>query len=222
LKVLSKYYGDEADELRHTIRTSTKAEIQKNYLNFYAKDFSEISVAREIEFTDDTIANIVTSSEQYLIKNFWTLDLENKTATVYASILSSYLKKPETRIRTMPLAITHPRNISQTIKILLPEPWNLDDSNITIESGGFIYHRSKFYSDNTITLRFSYKTKKPFIEASETAEYVAKTGEIFSDNGLTIYKPLAAKADSKSVNFYLGVGLVLVVGFFAIRRKMRS
>jgi hypothetical protein len=220
LKVKSVYTGSEADYLRYTISTSSKESIQKNYLNFYAKDYSEIKVSKEIQFSDNEIENIITASEEYELGNFWTLDDGNKSATIYAGILATYLKKPETRLRTMPLAITHPHNISQTIKIYLPEPWDIEGSFKNIESDGFIYHRSKRYSNDIITLKYSYQTKQDFIEADAVSDHVSKIDEVLDDNGLTIYRPLAASTGNNSKATYLVIGLIVIAGFFLARKKM--
>jgi transglutaminase-like putative cysteine protease len=222
LKVESEYHGDEADEIRSSINASTKDEIHKSYLNFYAKDFSEISLKKDFEFKDDTVNNVFTSWEEYVLKNFWTTDKKNKTATIYASLLAINLRKPETRLRTMPLAITHPRDITQTIKIYLPEEWEIEDTNTSIESDGFTYHGSKFYANNTITMRYNYKTKARFVEADKTAEHLAKLDEALADNGLTIYKPLNGSSDgNQSGRSMIVVLLIVGVSVYFVSRRFR-
>jgi len=101
LKVQTTYYGDEADGIRSYFRSNTTDQVNKDYLNFYARDFSEINLAKDFEYSDDQATNIIVASEEYLLKNFWTFDEENKTASVYAGVLATYLKKPDTRIRTI-------------------------------------------------------------------------------------------------------------------------
>jgi transglutaminase-like putative cysteine protease len=218
LKVNTTFHLDEADEIRSYFKSNTTDQINKDYLNFYAKDYSEISVAKDFKYADDEETNIITSSEEYLIKDFWTINGDNKSADVYASFLATCLKKPETRVRTMPLAITHPRNISQTIKIRLPEKWDIADSDIEIESDAFTYKRSKFYSDKIITLRYHYSTKASFIAAENVADHIEKIDQVLEDNGLTIFKPLSTKTD-RSTNAYVIVFILLAVGVYVVKKK---
>jgi transglutaminase-like putative cysteine protease len=219
LKVSTTYMGDEADDIRNYIRTRTSDEINKSNLNFYAKDYSEISLAKDFEFIDDTLNNVITTSEEYLVKNFWNLVDGNKSADIYAALLASYLKKPQTRIRTMPLSLAYPRDIRQTIKIYLPEEWNIEDSKIEIESDAFLYRRSRFYADNVITMRFEYSTKAGFVDAEQSADHISKIEEVLDDNGYTIYKEPPSTSD-KSASTYVIVTMALIVGVFIARKKL--
>lgn len=219
LKVQTTYYGDEADGIRSYYGSRTTDRINKDYMNFYADDYSEISVSKDFEYTDDRENNIVVASEEYLLKNFWTIAEGNKTADVFASVLYTYLKKPETRVRTMPLSIVHPRDISQTIKIRLPEDWNVEDSHLKIESEGFTYSRSKFYADQVITLRYNYRTKASFVSAEAAGDHIDKISEAQDDTGLTIYKPLAGST-SQNRNAYIIVALLIVVGVIVVKKQL--
>lgn len=221
LKVQTTYHGDEADYIRSYFRSKTTDEVNKDYLNFYARDFSEISLAKDFEFTDDTAANVIVASEEYLVKNFWTLDDKNKTATVYPSVLATYLKKPDTRVRTMPLAIAHPRNISQTIKIRLPEDWDVKDSQAEIESEAFKFQRSQFYADRVITLRYHYVTKAAFVGVEAVADHIDKIDAVLDDSGLTIYKPLTTSTSHEASAYVMAFVLIAVVLYFNRKRFSR-
>ncbi|HEY0651651.1 MAG TPA: DUF3857 domain-containing protein, partial [Chryseosolibacter sp.] len=140
LKVETRYYGDEAEEMRSYFLRNTTQEINKNFVNFYSSDYSKISLVGDVTYQDDKLANVIITHEEYLVKNFWTYDEKNgETASIYARVLSTYLKKPETKLRTMPLKVVHPTEIYQTIKIYLPEEINSEDYNNEIESDGFIF-----------------------------------------------------------------------------------
>jgi hypothetical protein len=216
LKVESSYYGDEADRMRNHFRINTLDEINKNYLNFCARDYSEITIEKNVAFADDTVENIFRTTEQYLVKNFWTIADNNKTADIFASVVSTYLKKPDTRLRKMPLFISHPQEILHTIKIRLPERWEIEDSRVKIESDGFLYESSRFSADETITMRFRYKSKASFIEANKTSEHVDKISQALADNGYTIFKPLASGTDSAK-NMFVAVFIIVVAGVFVMR-----
>jgi hypothetical protein len=220
LKVQSKFYGDEADEIRSYLKSNATNEIHKNYLNFYAKDYSEISLKKDVAFIDNKAENMITSSEQYLLKNFWTLDPEKgKTAYLYARVLSSYLQKPETKLRTMPLNVKHPVEIHQTIKIHLPEDWNIKDYKNEIESDGFVYRSSILYSNKVITLRYSYKTKATFVETESAASHISKMDEVLDDINYMIYKPL--KDDTGGSQVYIVIAMLIGVAVFTVIKRYK-
>lgn len=221
MKVRTTYHGDEADDIRSYLHSKTTDEVNKDYLNFYSRDFSEISLAKDFEYTDDTAANVIVGSEEYLVKNFWTLDGKNKTASVYPSVLATYLKKPDTRVRTMPLAISHPRNISQTIKVRLPEDWDVADSQAAIESEAFKFQRSQFYADRVITLRYHYVTKAAFVGVKAVADHIDKIDAVLDDSGLTIYKPLRTSTSHEASAYVMAFVLIAVVLYFNRKRVSR-
>lgn len=220
LKVQTTYHGDEADEIRSSLRSSTTDQINKNYLNFYAKDFSEISLAKDFHYTDDPAANIVVATEEYVLKNFWTLDDKNQTANVYASVLATYLKKPNTRVRTMPLAIFHPLDVSQIITIRLPEEWDIANSETEIESEAFTYRQSTVYADKVITLRYHYRTKASFVSAEDVGDHIDKIDDTLEDNGFTIYKPRKVESTSHNTNVYVIIFLLIAAGVYVVKKGL--
>lgn len=221
LQVETEYHGDEADRMRQYIRTNAKEEIHKNYLNFYANDYSEISLQRDVEYQDNLVENIVTSTEEYLLKNFWGLDPEKgRIAYIYARVLSSYVNRPDTKLRTMPLAIRHPQQVFQTIKIFLPEEWDVDDTQNSIESDGFSYHSSALYNDKTITLRYSYQSNASFVAAENTGEHIKKLDEVLDDISYIIYKPMNDSGKGRTKEFLI-VALLVGVTIYIIKKRSR-
>jgi hypothetical protein len=154
------------------------------------------------------------------VKNFWEHGADKTTASVYASVLSSYLKKPDTRIRTMPLAIAHPQNISQTITIQLPEEWDIKDGATTIESEGFTYNQSTFYADKVLTLRYNYRTKAAFISAEAVADHIAKITEAQNDNGYSLYKSKdkPSMISDRYMGMYVIISFVIGIGVIAYKK----
>jgi len=222
LEVDTEYHGNEADQMRNYIKTNTKEEIHKNFLNFYAKDYSEISLKSDVEFKDNEVENIIASREEYLLKNFWGLDPEKgKIAYTYARVLSSYVDKPETKLRTMPLFQKHPREISQTIKIFLPEEWNVEDMRNEIESDGFLYRSSFFYNNKTITLRYSYKTKSSFVPTENAVDHINKMDDVLGDISYMIYKSTEEESDTSRTKEFLVVALLIGVVVYVIRRTFK-
>jgi transglutaminase-like putative cysteine protease len=219
LKVTTTYQGDESDEIRSYFKSNTTNQISKDYLNFYARDFLDISVTKNFEYTDDVENNIIISTEEYLLKDFWKVKDGKTSAEVYAGLLASYLKKPNTRLRTMPLAISHPRNISQTITIILPEDWSIEEGYQEIESDAFKYSLSTFYENKTITLKHQYNTKASFITSENAADHIDKIDRALEENGYVLTKPIDGNSKSSS-NKYILIVLAILVGGYYIRKRL--
>lgn len=223
LNVVSRYLGDEADRMRAYRKNNSREEIHKNYLNFYARDYAEISLKKDVVFNDDTIQNILTSTETYLLKDFWFRDsLSNKTTgSVYARILASYVEKPNTELRTMPLSLTHPRHVRQMIKVYLPEPWNVEKETIDIESGGFVFHSGVAYQDRVLTLEYSYKSKAAFVDAAAVSDHIRKVNKVLGDLNYSVYKYDQSEDQGSSAATYLILAMLLGTGVYFVRKKMK-
>jgi transglutaminase-like putative cysteine protease len=225
LRVKTKYEGDEADETRSYRQSKRPEEINKSYLNFYANDYTDITPVKNVRFEDDSISNTIVTYEEYTIKNFWKYDAKTKkhTGSTYARLLSNYVTQPSTKIRTMPLRITHPRRVYQTIKIRFPEPWKAQEQATTIESEGFVYRsRSLYYEDsNTITLRYSYESKAGHVDTDKTADHIAKVDEVYSDLSYDVWYSDEAAAETDS-----GGRAIILIALIAIAivvwKKRRS
>jgi transglutaminase-like putative cysteine protease len=222
LKVYSEYRGDEADEMRSYKASSSQEEINKSYLNFYANDFVDIERVKDVQFQDDKNANIITSTEEYFIKNFWTYDsaTSKNTAQLYARTLATYLSVPSTKVRKMPLRITYPRKVFQSIKLHFPETWDVKESNRKIESEGFTYRSSISYWDNTASLRYSYVSKSDFIPAAASRKYVESMNEVRNDLTFSLtFTPKGAQSKAPSYAFVV-IALITGVALYFIGRKI--
>ncbi len=222
LNIVTTYTGDEADFTRQNREATSLAEINKNYINFYANDHPSITSSGDVVFEDDVELNKITTSESYLIDLFWKYDssLSQYSVETYARFLAGYLKKPQTKLRTMPYSLTYPLNIEQTVEIYLPEPWSLKDDQSIIESKGFRFTSSQVLIDKMIRLRYSYRSKKEYTEANETADQIEKTNKVL--NGLSLNLTYTPKnANSSEFNWpFLLIALVALVGIFFGLRKL--
>jgi hypothetical protein len=96
---------------------------------------------------------------------------------LYARVLASYLKIPDNERRTMPIRIAHPREVHHTIKVSLPNEWTADDFSNTIDSKGFTFRSSGLYNGQTMTLRYTYKSKAGAVSGDDVQEYIRKMNE---------------------------------------------
>ena len=74
LKVEFKYYGSTANQVRYYFATNSKVDVQQYYKDYYLKYSDDIEIIDSLKTTDDSINNIFTTSEYYLLKKFWVVD----------------------------------------------------------------------------------------------------------------------------------------------------
>ncbi len=220
LTVKSTYTRQEADNIREYFRSNSLTEVEKQYLNFYATDYAEIAKGKTIKWNDDEVHNIITSEENYQISKFWLYDSLQKKYSVstYPRNLASYLVKPATKIRQAPYAMTFPSNVSHKIIVHMPEEWNVKVASKSIESAGFSYHSDISYVGQTIMLSYHYQSKKPYLEALEIKDHVAKLDEALND--LTFIISHATEDTAKelfNLPFLLILLLILFASFFGFR-----
>lgn len=224
LHVKTTYYGDEANSIRDQFKANSLATQSKNYLNFYANDYPEIKSVNAIKYSDNQKENVFVTEEEYSIDPFWQYDSAQSkySVEIYPRSIGSYLTKPSTKIRTMPYGIAYPLNISQRTILNMPEEWTATDTEKSIRSAGFNFTKSYFLKEDkrTIHLNHSYTVTKPFLEASEIKDHVAKVNEIY-DNLSFVLTFVKSNGEAKNTPspYYL-IGAVCLIGFVIALRKL--
>lgn len=167
------YTSRSADYIRRQTANNSKQEVQKNYLKFYADKYPSIRLDKEMAIEDDEVANRITITEAYLIPEIWEKqEGSNKLkATIIPQDLSSYLIGPDTTQRTMPFGISHPINVRQTTKVLLPESWDIETSQNQVDDPAFRFACDARYAGNEVTLDYHYQSRKDFVAAEEVEAF---------------------------------------------------
>lgn len=173
----SEYSGSSAEYQRSNMAVQGLKKLEKSYLDFYAGYYPKIKRAGSIEFDDMRDSNRVVIRENYNISDFWQKDDEKRRylAWFYANAMLEYLKKPEQEERRHPLAISYPKDISQSLEIKLDAGgWQFDKSDFVEENDYFTFTSSVRYSeqDNVLKLDYSYKSHSRFVPVKDMAKYV--------------------------------------------------
>jgi hypothetical protein len=179
LRVVTTYYGYDANNIRYTFATSSKKKIQEAYLNFYKNTYSRIDTSTDIEIIDDSIYNNVTVVENYKVKDFWkSEDSLNKNmieSAVYAydikNKIDDYRKKYA--VRKSPLFLEYPLHLSHTIIFTLPAEWTVKASKQLIDNEFFRFSFQLNYADRVLTLHYDFETKKDYVQAGKSSEFIA-------------------------------------------------
>jgi transglutaminase-like putative cysteine protease len=220
LKIRTEYSGGEADYIRDYQMANSQAEIDKSYLNFYASDYPNIKPNKSVYYQDDTIRNKIVCTEEYEIESFWTYDsISSKySAETFARFLNGFLTVPNTKIRTLPYAVSHPVDVTQTTQIHLPEEWSVEEAKKQINGPGFTFNSRTTYTDRLIKLTYSYRSLADYLDAREVKDYVKKINDARNSLSfqLTYGAPTKAKA-SLNTPFLVIMLLLCPILYFVFR-----
>jgi len=214
LKVTSTYTGADADDIRQYWKSNSAEEIKKSYTNFYANEYADIQADGYVHFADNEKDNIVTTVENYTIETLWTYDSssQRRVADFYSRIVANYVNVPSTKRRVMPYSLNHPVNVSQTITINLPEPWNVTEDNTTIVSPGFRFKSEIDYIGDVVKIYRTYASTDDHVSATAAKDFIDKIKAV--ENNLSFqltYGSANARASSSNFNTpFLLIGLILI------------
>ncbi|OYU94517.1 MAG: hypothetical protein CFE21_16055 [Bacteroidetes bacterium B1(2017)] len=189
LKVTSKFYGVEADNIRYDFATSSINEIEKGYTSFYQKIYSRVKKTKGIETFDNDSENIFTVCENYEINKMWTFDKEsgNINLEVYPEALMADIVVPEQRIRKYPLALNYPLVLEQQIELVLPSNWDINEDALSKKNPHFVYqYNSRKTEANRIILQYSYIIGKDEVEPYDMEQFCTDLTEAKRLNAYSI------------------------------------
>lgn len=219
--VYSKYSGSKADAQRRYLNRTIRDEAEKDFLNYYARQFPDIEIAAPLKFTDDLERNVVEIFEHYTISNGWVIDEDDPSLSyLYTSpkLISSSLFLSDTRIRSMPAAQSYPLDFTQVIEVVLPEPGTFDDEDNRIDTAWFQYSESVKTEEEKLILKYAYKNLVPRIPAEDYAEY-AKQADAVSDSlgySISYYDSDADGTEEEDLPFVPYFATYLSAAFFAL------
>lgn len=188
LEVESIYHGDDADSMRSYFASSSRAEIQRKYVNYYSGTYEGIESTRDFEVEDDEQKNIITVREHYHIPQIWEEnpgDSERLQAEFPSKYTYDEVEIPSTKKRSMPFAITHPVDVNHRIEVHMPAPINGEPDSIVIDDPAFRFAYRETYDGPATLIDFSYKSLDDRIEPGRITEYLRNARKA---EGFTNYK----------------------------------
>jgi len=165
LTVTTRWKGPNANHMRRQLSTSSLKDLEREYLNFYARTDPRIRSTAPLSVKDDPEKNVITAVERYAIESFWT---EHRRG-FSASTLSSFLLRPRIAQRTMPLAITHPVNVRHRIRFEMQKPMRTRPEVDTLKgpAGELDYSYRTEGAGKVLLLEYRYRSLKDAVEPSE-------------------------------------------------------
>ena len=180
LVVKSIYTGNYADNIRSEIAETATDDLEKNYLEYYSKLYTGIEMTDPIVVKDNEAANTLEVTESYKISDIWSTDADDgKPYTSFVADLIGYeMRNIPAKSRSTPLSLKSPVNVSQTLEIITPEPWDLEVSDFQLDNDYFYFENNGSNNGKTLTLNYIFRGKKDYIEGSAVKAYVKDRAKV--------------------------------------------
>ncbi|MGR3980474.1 DUF3857 domain-containing transglutaminase family protein [Pseudoalteromonas sp. 1181_04] len=203
------YSQFDAVNRRSSLARNGLDKIAKDYLEYYQGYFQGITIDKPMTVTENTNNGELLSDEFYLINDFWQPDDEGLRADFYASEIQNSVYEPDQINRTTPLYFKYPNNIETTIKIKFEEPnWHFDNKQSEIDNAFFNFKKNIHFTDNILTLDFSFSAKQDHIPADQIKLYLSERGKLIDNAQFGIVKYVTADTTS---SFDLNDNWIIVV-----------
>lgn len=209
LQVRTTYTGSDADAMRAELAALSVEDFASERINDLAVDQPKIESVGTPSITDDRLRNTIVIVERYRVAGLWS----DGNWSWYPRVLESYLSRPDTMIRSMPLAFPYPLDIQQTVIFNMPEEVDVEASKSVMETPAFRYDSVVDANGKTITIRQTLRALRDSVDAKDVPDHLIKLSELWNSIGFRLDPEGAqpkAKASSPSSGTMWAVGLGIV------------
>ncbi len=208
LDVTSTYIGRAADELRADLSARAPSEYAKERINRFAADHPRIERAAEPAISDDRLRDVITVRERYLVHRLW----KNGEWPYVPRAIEDHLARPTTLIRSMPLAVDFPLDITERVTFRGAARAAADEKVIDTPA----LHYLRTVRDGVLT--YTLRSKKDAVPVAVIADHLAALNEMDEDLAFTFEPPHAAVLPWL-IGLAIVVLLVTAATFIAVRRR---
>ncbi|MCZ4316399.1 DUF3857 domain-containing protein [Comamonadaceae bacterium G21597-S1] len=182
--------GAAAENQRALLARGNADELQRNYLNYYAKDYPGLALAERFSVDDDRQANRLTMVERYTIHPFWTRDDSKgrQVAAIETRDVWSYLGLPRDTIRTQPMRLGHPEDFEQVTEVRLPEDWSVGPESVRVDDPAFQFSHELQAEPRLLTITNRFRSNADHLQPGDVARYVGNLRLARDSLGLELYK----------------------------------
>ena len=213
LEVVSEYHGLAADQTRASFRKHAREEIQKRYLEYYARTFPEAKPEKLLWYEELPGEDGCRVTEMYSIPHLWQLS-DNKDhyfITLQPGDISSALGSTASR-RADPLNVDYPNKVTQKLKLEMFEDWPIEGEGSTTTNEFFKLSDQPSSDGSHVEFNYSYEALKDRIETAELPAYdqaISKAKDSLSYT-LSYKTPEQLKKAKKPSTFNWAVGAALL------------
>ena len=210
LTVRTEYRGVEADAKRDELQRSSRQELTKSYLDYYATRYPSVTSRAPVQFEDDRDGNIVTITESYELPEPYGREGARTIFDLAMPGVQDYLPAAPEASRAHPLALLHPLHVRHESEVLFAEDWNLDPEGSQIRAPGFDYSTAWVYRQNRLFVTNEFKTTADHVAVKDLAQFRERRAAVADEMAYTITQPSRESSPSWSnLNpWYVGVAAI--------------
>jgi len=220
LEVETTYSGGDADYMRSNFKSSTKAEIQQRYLDYYANMYPGLKELEDLRIEDKRGENKFVVFEKYEIPELWKKMQDQENATyfeIYPQSLETYVNIKSKSNRTSPRSLNYPVDFTHITEIHLPERWTVDNEDETIEGEGYEFTLTSSLNGLLFKREIQYRTTEDHVKVENLSAFYDdhqkmqdQLGFQFTYNATSASSTSEAKTDSPEKLMALGFFLLFL------------
>jgi transglutaminase-like putative cysteine protease len=173
LDVVTTYRAGDADVFRASLTSDSLADLRRDHLNRYAADHPKIEAIGSPRIGDDRERNVITLRERYRLRDVWTRGAWTYTPRA----IEEHLRLPSTRIRSMPLAVDFPLDLTQRIVVKLPDRLAIDGSRHEIETSSFRFESDVKTDGSSVGATYHLRALKDGVAAADVADHLSRVND---------------------------------------------
>lgn len=189
LEVRTRFEGTGATRMRQQLAADPLPELARSWLDFYARVYPEIRADGAPRVTDDEATGALEIVERYLLPAV----REGDRLEVRAANVASELEDPPSVIRKQPLALAHPVEVHETIRIALPGRAALDRDRVSVDTDATRLRREVHAEGDKIVAEVSYASSRDRIAAGRVPAFADAVGEMRRAASFTVPLELAGR-----------------------------
>lgn len=229
LEVVTEYHGLAADRSRASFREHTREQIQKDYVQYYARTYPEIKPTKLLWYEEIPGQDACRVSEFYEIPKVWQLDEKDQryTLTVQPGDISSALGSPASSKRNDPLGLEY-ITVTEEMNFQMFNPWSIDTKDQDISNDFFRLHDQPVVDGAHVQFNYTFEMLKDRVRVNEFSTFNDAVQKAKDSLGYTLTystpEQLAKKRPKSTFNWAVGaaVGCFFGTGSFIFFRYFRN
>jgi hypothetical protein len=213
LEVTSTYSGRDADDMRAELAGQSLADVAKSHLNRYAADHPRIAALGAPSIEDDRLRNVIVLRERYAIRDLWT----NGSWTYYPRAIEQHLTRPDTLVRSMPLAVDYPRNVSERLIVRGGANAKVEDDDSIVESPA-LHYEQHVARGTDLVVTTTLRAMKDAVSVAEVPDHLAALNEMHDALAVTL-EPARKSAAPRAAELGGGIVIIGLMAVLALRRR---
>ena len=213
LDVKTTFTLNQADRQRDKLASSSMAETEKAYLDYYSKSYSKIESTDSVQVIDDEHKNQLITIEKYAIGDFYKIDTASAKARAdfYADYISEQLPSVSNKTKT-PVAVNYPYAMDYTIKVVLSNGWDVTDARNSIDRDAYQFKSNYSATGDTLSLHYQFTYLKDNVSVDKLDEFKKDIEYLKNGGGLSYYISHATGKPAFVLNIWLSAGVLLIIG----------